>query len=75
MPLTGSLVTRTSLTRKGEGKIHTAKWHSCWEKVQAQGKSSESAAAICTDAIGGTDSIQKKHRRKKADYAAVLKGK
>jgi hypothetical protein len=35
----------------GEGTHHSAKWHRCWDKVQAQGHDSSSAAAICTAAL------------------------
>jgi len=31
---------------------HSEKWHRCWEKVQNQGHSASSAAAICTESIG-----------------------
>src|SRR6266702_1282788 len=36
----------------GKGHVHTQKWHDCWEKVQAQGHSEASAAAICTNSLG-----------------------
>lgn len=44
-------------------EVHTEKWKSCFEKVKKQGKSEESAAAICTDSIGYKGSIKKKHRQ------------
>lgn len=31
---------------------HSEKWHRCWEKVQELGHDEESAAAICTAALG-----------------------
>lgn len=31
---------------------HSDKWHSCWEKVQGQGKDESAAAAICTASLG-----------------------
>lgn len=35
----------------GPGK-HSAKWHRCWEDVQAKGHDEQSAAAICTAQLG-----------------------
>jgi hypothetical protein len=48
----------------GGKDIHKEKWKSCFEKVKKQGKSEESAAAICTKSIGYEGSIKKKHRKK-----------
>jgi hypothetical protein len=53
-------------------EVHTEKWKSCFEKVKEQGKSEESAAAICTDSIGYEGSIKKAHRQKEGLTEAQL---
>lgn len=62
MPLTKGFTTRTAL--KGEGHVHSDKWHRCWEKVKAKGHSSSSAAAMCTHSIGYAGSINEPSRTK-----------
>jgi hypothetical protein len=62
---------------KGEGAIHTEKWHRCWVKVQEQGHDSSAAAAICTASLGYDESVNPEHQArkpaKKTDAAKVLK--
>jgi hypothetical protein len=61
MPLTTSAITSRGAL-KGEGAIHSEKWHRCWEKVQADGHDSSSAAAICTNSIGYGQSVNEEHQ-------------
>lgn len=62
MPITDSFTSKTTV-RKGKGHVHTEQWHRCWQKVQGQGHSSSSAAAICTSSIGYEDSLNKKPKK------------
>jgi hypothetical protein len=84
MPITSGFASRTST--KGEGHIHTDKWHRCVDKVQAKGGGYE-PHAVCTASIGYSGSVNPehrtkgphdstKHRKKKIEsYAQVLKAK
>lgn len=86
MPIMEGLTSRTQLQKGDDGKhIHSDKWHRCWGHVQDKGNDSNSAAAICTASIGYSGSVNKdhrtpgkhastKHRKKKWDYATVLRG-
>lgn len=59
MPLTKGL---TSLTAaKGEGHIHTDKWHRCIEHVKAKGGGYD-PYAVCTHAIGYKESVNPEHQ-------------
>lgn len=60
MPLTAGFATRTAV--KGDGHIHSDKWHRCWAKVQGAGHDSETAAAMCTHSIGYAGSVTPEHR-------------
>jgi len=61
MPLTTSAFTSRAAL-KGEGAIHSEKWHRCWEKVQADGHDSSAAAAICTNSVGYGQSVNEEHQ-------------
>jgi hypothetical protein len=59
MPLTTGL---TSLTAaKGEGHIHSDKWHRCIQHVKAKGGGYD-PYAVCTFSIGYNESINKEHQ-------------
>lgn len=61
MPITTGFTSR-ELIAKGEGHVHSDKWHRCWQHVQDKGHDTSSAAAICTDSIGYSGSINKESR-------------
>jgi hypothetical protein len=60
MPLTTGLTSRTAVT-KGEGHIHSEKWHRCIQHVKAKGKGYD-PYAVCTFSIGYKDSVNPEHR-------------
>src|ERR1043165_3933018 len=62
MGLTTSGLSSRASAEKGEGHIHTDKWHRCTEHVKAQGHTMEEAAAICTNSIGYRGSVNPEHR-------------
>ena len=68
MPLTTGFTTRQVI--KGEGHIHTEKWHRCVEQVKAKGGGAD-PYAVCTAQLGAKG-INPEHR-KKHDYAGALK--
>lgn len=76
MPITRGFTSRTA-AEKGEGHIHTDKWHKCVEEVSAKNPGVE-PHAVCTASIGYAGSINPEHRtrKKKRDvsYAQALKG-
>jgi thioredoxin reductase len=59
VPVTQGFVSRRSI--KGEGHIHTDKWHRCIEHVKEQGGDYE-PHAVCTASIGYSGSINPEHR-------------
>jgi len=61
MPITSGFTTRAAAAEKGEGHIHTDKWHRCIEHVK--GKSSGvDPYAVCTHSIGYAGSVNPEHR-------------
>jgi len=59
MPLSTGFTTRAAL--KGEGRIHSDKWHRCVEKVKAKGGGYE-PHAVCTFSIGYNESVNPEHQ-------------
>lgn len=59
MPLTSGFTTRGAL--KGEGHIHSEKWHRCIEKVKAKSGDVD-PYAVCTHSIGYAGSVNPEHR-------------
>lgn len=59
MPITSGLTTRTSL--KGEGHIHSEKWHRCIEHVKSDSPGVD-PYAVCTNSIGYAGSVNEEHR-------------
>lgn len=60
MPLTEGFVARSAL--KGEGHIHTDKWHRCIEHVKSKSPGVD-PYAVCTHSIGYAGSVNPEHRR------------
>ena len=60
MPITTGFTTRAS-AEKGEGHIHSEKWHRCVEKVKAKGGGYE-PHAVCTFSIGYNESVNPEHQ-------------
>ena len=59
---------------KGEGHIHTDKWHRCVEHVKAQGGDVD-PHAVCTSSLGYEGSVNPEHQRRsqKQSFSEVLK--
>jgi len=62
MPVSTGFSTRAQIT-KGEGHIHTDKWHRCIEHVKADSPGVE-PHAVCTNSIGYAGSLNPEHRTK-----------
>lgn len=60
MPLTTGFTTRSAI-EKGEGHIHSDRWHRCVEKVSASSPGVE-PHAVCTHSIGYAGSVNPEHR-------------
>ena len=61
MPLTNGLLTSRGTALKGEGHIHSEKWHRCIEHVKAKGGDVD-PYAVCTFSIGYNESVNKEHQ-------------
>lgn len=59
MPITPAFTSRAAT--KGEGHIHTDKWHRCIEHVKANSPGVE-PHAVCTHSIGYHGSINPEHQ-------------
>lgn len=59
MPLTSPFTTRAAI--KGEGHIHSDKWHRCIEQVKAKGGDVD-PYAVCTFSIGYNESVNPEHQ-------------
>ena len=59
MPITNGFTTRLAI--KGEGHIHTEKWHRCIQHVKDKGGGYD-PYAVCTFSIGYNESINEEHQ-------------
>ena len=59
MPLTTGFTSRHAI--KGEGHIHSEKWHRCIEHVKAKGGGYD-PYAVCTFSIGYNESVNPEHQ-------------
>lgn len=60
MPLTTGFTSRTAA--KGEGHIHSEKWHRCLGHVRGKSGEKYNPYAVCTHSIGYTGSVNPEHR-------------
>lgn len=60
MPITTGFTSR-GLALKGEGHIHSEKWHRCIEHVKAKGGGYD-PYAVCTFSIGYNESVNPEHQ-------------
>ena len=69
MPLTSGFTTRGQIT-KGEGHIHTDKWHRCIEHVKSNSPEVD-PYAVCTHSIGYAGSVNPEHRRQERPPSSI----